>query len=232
MKIHSRATAERYKPRHTPLPRQRLYIRRGTRNKPSSKQIMFIRDYFVQRLHFARELDRIQTRDLRIVDHEKSNYNTRSSTSRSNGDLFYIIKLQICFVAVNTLSLFFQTNHFTIKFFVNRYRAFAHIHIMPQCAIVIAFSKKLLPVSILRHLRHAKKNIVRAVTLLYIYSQVRLKCIHTSLSRVRVEINFPKFRFAEPDRRTTRACAARQINQTVEKLEEEAIDSRRGIKNK
>jgi len=46
------------------------------------------------------------------------------------------------------------------------------------------------------------------------------------------EINFPKFRFAEPDRQTTRACAARQINQTVEKLEEEAIDSRRGIKNK
>lgn len=46
------------------------------------------------------------------------------------------------------------------------------------------------------------------------------------------ELNFPKFRFTEPDRRTTRVCATRQINQTVEKLEEEAIDSRRGIKNK
>jgi len=66
------------------------------------------------------------------------------------------------------------------------------------------------------------------------------RCIVCLLARVNAEtfrelaeINFPKFRFAEPDRRTTtRACAARQINQTIEKLEEEAIDSRRGIKNK
>jgi len=43
-------------------------------------------------------------------------------------------------------------------------------------------------------------------------------------------VKFSQISFCGTDRR--RVCATRQINQTVEKLEEEVIDSRRGIKNK